>query len=137
MARIDDLVYVDDLTKHSDQFMSTSKSGAIAHESIGIPYPVPLSNTQYQTGFATPVFSRVLLDSPRSRLLPCRFGVKKALTDFLAIDTRGKKCSRKVERSNSCSSIIREASTSQTEIDFFECSTETSSPRTQDSVWEE
>ena len=134
MARIDDLVYVDDLTKNSDQFMSTPKAGVIAHKSIGIPYPVPLSSTQYQTGFATPGFSGALLVSPRSKLLPCRFGVKKALTDFLAIDTRGKKCSHKVERSNSSSSIIREASTSQTEIGSFECSTEASSPRTQDSV---
>ncbi|XP_057468603.1 rop guanine nucleotide exchange factor 7-like isoform X1 [Actinidia eriantha] len=134
VARIDDLFYVDDLTKHSDQFMSSSKASVIAHKSIGIPYPVPLSSTQYQTGFATPGFSRALLVSPRSKLLPCRFGVKKALTDFLAIDTRGKKCSHKVERSNSCSSIIREASMSQTEIGSFECSTEASSPRTQDSV---
>ncbi|XP_057503810.1 rop guanine nucleotide exchange factor 7-like [Actinidia eriantha] len=137
VARIDDLVYVDDLTKHSDPFMSTSKVGVTADNSIGILYPVPFSSTQYPTAFVMPGFSPAQLVSHRSKLLPRGFGVKKALTDFLAIDTRGKKCSRKVERSNSCSSIIREASTSQTEIELFECSTETSSPRTQDSVWEE
>lgn len=38
VARIDDVLYVDDLTKHSGQFSSLSKVGAITHKSIPIPY---------------------------------------------------------------------------------------------------
>ncbi|KAI6698356.1 hypothetical protein NL676_018475 [Syzygium grande] len=43
VARIDDLLYVDDLTKHSDNVPSISKVSLIAHKSIPIPYTVPLS----------------------------------------------------------------------------------------------
>lgn len=100
VARIDDLLYVDDLTKHSDQFSSISKVGVIAHKSVSIPYSVPISSTPYKTAYTTPSFSPVQLVSPakgersqflNSSKLPHRgFGVKKVLTDYLSVDTKGK-----------------------------------------------
>ncbi|CAJ2655837.1 unnamed protein product [Trifolium pratense] len=39
VARIDDVLYVDDLTKHSDQFLSLSKVGVITEKSISVPFP--------------------------------------------------------------------------------------------------
>ncbi|CAL5210939.1 unnamed protein product [Lathyrus oleraceus] len=40
VARIDDVLYVDDLTKHSDEFSSLSKVGVIPRTSISVPYKV-------------------------------------------------------------------------------------------------
>ncbi|KAJ6331609.1 hypothetical protein OIU76_010066 [Salix suchowensis] len=57
VARIDDLLYVDDLTKRSDHFSSISKISVIAHKSVTIPYSVPVSNSPYKTAFNTPSFS--------------------------------------------------------------------------------
>ncbi|KAL6987688.1 Rop guanine nucleotide exchange factor 7 [Sarracenia purpurea var. burkii] len=138
VARIDDLVYVDGLTKHSDQLMSISKVSMIPQKSVGIPYSVPISSTPYKN------FSPARLISPAkgsllvtSKLPPRGFGVKKILTDYLAIDTRGKDCSSKVERSESFSSVVCEGSTSQTGIESFGCCNETICPLIQDSVWEE
>ncbi|XP_022742047.1 rop guanine nucleotide exchange factor 7-like [Durio zibethinus] len=104
VARIDDLLYVDDLTKHSDQFSSLSRVGVIGQKSLSIPYSVPVSSTPYLTAFTTPNFSPAQLVSPakgeRSPLLtssqiPQRgMGVKKVLTDYLSIDLRGKEYSK-------------------------------------------
>ncbi|KAA8516359.1 hypothetical protein F0562_016652 [Nyssa sinensis] len=114
VARIDDLLYVDDLTKHSDQLLSISKVGLIAHKSVAIPYSVPVSSTPYKTAFTTPSFSPSQLVSPAkgeksqfvdgSKLPHRGFGVKKVLTDYLSIDTKGKDCSNQVGRSESFSS---------------------------------
>lgn len=147
---MDDLVYVDDLTKHSDQVMSISKVGVIALKGVGIPYSVPISSTPYKTAFTTPIFSPARLISAAkggetlpypdsNRPLPRGFGVKKILTDYLSIDTRGKNSISNLERSDSSSSIVREASTSQTGIGSSQCSSDSISPqiRIQDSVWEE
>ncbi|KAF2306210.1 hypothetical protein GH714_015773 [Hevea brasiliensis] len=93
IARIDDLLYVDDLTKHSDQFSSISKVGVIAHKSVSIPYSVPVSSTPYKTAYTTPSFSPGHLVSPvkgerssftmTSGKIPQQrgLGVKKVLTD--------------------------------------------------------
>ncbi|KAF5747584.1 rop guanine nucleotide exchange factor 7 [Tripterygium wilfordii] len=45
VARIDDLLYADDLTKLSDQLTSLSSVGMIAHRSVTIPYSVPIPST--------------------------------------------------------------------------------------------
>ncbi|KAA8518964.1 hypothetical protein F0562_016262 [Nyssa sinensis] len=133
VARIDDLLYVDDLTKHSDQLLPISKVGLIAQKSVSIQYSVPVSSTPYKTAFTTPSFSpsqlakgerSPFLDSSR---LPHRgFGVKKVLTDYLSIDTNGKDYSNQVEGSDSFSSTIREASDSQAGQESFEYSKEAS-----------
>ncbi|KAM3287793.1 hypothetical protein P3S67_021223 [Capsicum chacoense] len=42
IARIDDLLYADDLNKHSDQFVPISKVGIVARKSMGTPLSVPI-----------------------------------------------------------------------------------------------
>ncbi|RDX93356.1 Rop guanine nucleotide exchange factor 7, partial [Mucuna pruriens] len=99
VARIDDVLYVDDLTKHSDQFSSIPKVGVIAHKSISVPYSMPGQSTPpYKPSFGTPSFSPVRGVSPakgakspfiNSTNLPHR-GVNKVLTDFGSIDRKEK-----------------------------------------------
>lgn len=48
VARIDDLLYVDDLSRHSDQLMSFSKVGMITRKGKGM---------SYKTGFSSPKLS--------------------------------------------------------------------------------
>lgn len=99
VARIDDLLYVDDLTKHSDQFSSISKVGLLAQNGPPMSYSVPVPCTPYKTAFTTPSFSPAHLVSPArgdrspfiaSGKIPQRgLGVKKVLTDYLSIETKG------------------------------------------------
>ncbi|EXB36686.1 Rop guanine nucleotide exchange factor 1 [Morus notabilis] len=99
VARIDDLLYVDDLTKHSDQFCSISKVGLLAQNGPPMSYSVPVPCTPYKTAFTTPSFSPARLVSPArgdrspfitSGKIPQRgLGVKKVLTDYLSIETKG------------------------------------------------
>ncbi|XP_027071160.1 rop guanine nucleotide exchange factor 7 isoform X1 [Coffea arabica] len=142
VARIDDLVYVDDLTKHSDQPFSMSKVGMIAHRGVVI---VPPSNTPYKTAFTTPSFSPALRPSPatveRSPILenklPHRgFGVKKVLTDYLSIDAKGKDLNKQNIRSDSSSSTYQESSASQS-LDCSDFPSEVKSPLAHDSPREE
>ncbi|PPD84172.1 hypothetical protein GOBAR_DD18909 [Gossypium barbadense] len=56
VARIDDLLYIDDLTKHSEQFSSLLRAGLIGPKSV--------SSTPYRTTFTTPNFSPAQLASP-------------------------------------------------------------------------
>lgn len=109
VARIDDLLYVDDLTKHSDQFSSVPTVSVIAHKRVTIPYSVPISSTPYATAFTTPSFTPALLVSPvrderstflRSKTFNRGFSVKKALTDYLGGDSKGKNSSDPVEASD-------------------------------------
>ncbi|KAL3640684.1 Rop guanine nucleotide exchange factor 7 [Castilleja foliolosa] len=107
VARIDDLLYVDDLSKHSDQLVSISKIGVITHKNVTI------TSTPYKTAFATPNFSPSPLISPakgyRSPYIESGkhsvlgFGVKRILTDYLSGDGKGKESSitREVSKSNS------------------------------------
>lgn len=110
MARIDDLLYVDDLTKHSDKLSSVPTVSVISHKKVSIPYSVPVSGTSYKTTFSTPSFSPMPLISPvrgeRTPFLhnittsnndnnkPHRrgFGVKRVLTNYLGVDSRPKIC---------------------------------------------
>ncbi|TYI62877.1 hypothetical protein E1A91_D10G278400v1 [Gossypium mustelinum] len=113
VARIDDLLYVDDLTKHSDKLSSVPTVSVITHKKVSIPYTVPVlnSSTPYKTSISTPSFSPAPLISPakgeRSPFLkennhnsnnniikPHRrgFGVKRVLTNYLGVDTKAKIC---------------------------------------------
>ncbi|KAJ6909700.1 rop guanine nucleotide exchange factor 5 [Populus alba x Populus x berolinensis] len=110
VARIDDLVYVDDLTKRSDNLSSVSTVAVISHRKVSNPFSVPVSGTPYKTTFSTPSFSPVPLISPargeRTPFLhsttssksnknkpPRRgLGVKRALTNYLAVDSKPKIC---------------------------------------------
>ncbi|CAA0830535.1 Rop guanine nucleotide exchange factor 7 [Striga hermonthica] len=95
MARIDDLIYVDDLSKHSGQLVSISKVGVIPH--VG----PTAGGTPYKTAFGTPEFSpSPLIVSPAKAyglLSPYSsqsgkkhsvlgLGVKRILTDYLSSD---------------------------------------------------
>ncbi|KAG2723823.1 hypothetical protein I3760_02G188300 [Carya illinoinensis] len=103
VARIDDLLYVDDLTKHSDRLSSAPTVSVIAHKKVSISYSVPDSSTPYKT-FPTPRFSPAPLISPargeRTPFLmnhhgkpPCRgFGVKRVLTNYLGVETKARIC---------------------------------------------
>lgn len=143
VARIDDLLYVDDLTKHSDQFSSLSKVGVIA-QSVPISFSVPISSTPYKSAFATPSFSPSQLVSPAkgerspfitSSKIPHRgLGVKKVLTDYLSIDT--KDYENPIEKSDTISNTIREVSASHTGIESAGCMRELVNPPAKDSILE-
>eukprot|EP00257_Ricinus_communis_P019028 XP_015577886.1 rop guanine nucleotide exchange factor 5 [Ricinus communis] len=117
VARIDDLLYVDDLTKHSDK-LQVSTVSVIAHKKVTIPYSVPVSGTPYRTTFSTPSFSPAPLISPargeRTPFLPNAataatnnsnkphrrgFGVKRVLTNYLGVDSKPRICGNSTEGS--------------------------------------
>ncbi|KAF3779273.1 Rop guanine nucleotide exchange factor 7 [Nymphaea thermarum] len=98
IARIDDLLYVDDLTKHADQLSSVSAVSVIAHKKVSLPYSVSVSSTPHSSAFTTPSATRAPLVSPAMVISPFvnskpssrGFGVKKVLTDYLGGDAKGK-----------------------------------------------
>ncbi|KAI3782686.1 hypothetical protein L2E82_12740 [Cichorium intybus] len=96
-ARIDDLLYVDDLARHSDKFSSISNREIVSKTIIGKPYTLHTVTTPYRTTFTTPSLSPSHLDAP------------KPLTDYLTIDQKGKHYAGQVARSNSFSGRTREA----------------------------
>ncbi|KAG1371761.1 Rop guanine nucleotide exchange factor 5 [Cocos nucifera] len=102
VARIDDLLYVDDLSKHSDQFSSVPTVSVVAHKEVPFPFLVPAAGTPYASAYATPSISPQDLVGPiRGERTPCisrksssrGFGVKKVLTDYLGVEMRGKNTS--------------------------------------------
>lgn len=109
VARIDDLLYVDDLTKHSDRMSSAPTVSVIAHKTVSIPFSVPDSSTPYRTTFSTPSFSPAPLISPargeRTPFLinnhskPHRrgLGVKRVLTNYLGVETKTRICGNPTE----------------------------------------
>ncbi|KAL1808167.1 hypothetical protein ACET3Z_025157 [Daucus carota] len=117
VARIDDLLYVDDLTKHSDPLLPIPKVGLMTQKSLRVPSTLPITSTPYKTSFNTPKFSRTqsgTVKGNRSQLsgksmLPNRgFGVQKVLTNYLSIETEVQNYGSQLKRSNSCSNAIRE-----------------------------
>ncbi|OAY77217.1 Rop guanine nucleotide exchange factor 5 [Ananas comosus] len=94
VARIDDLLYVDDLSRHTDQF-----SSIVHNKVITSSHSVPVSGTPFETAYATPSYSPALGISPikgekallLNRKLSSRsFGVKKVLTEYLGVEVKGK-----------------------------------------------
>lgn len=147
IARIDDLLYVDDFTKHSDQFSSLSKVGVIAHKSVPASFSVPVSSTPYKTAFTTPSFSPSQRVSPAngerspfmtsSKVLHRGIGVKKVLTDYLNMDTNKKDCDNPIERLDRRSNTIQEVPASQTGIESAVCTKKAVSSPLKDSIVEE
>ncbi|KAH0736975.1 hypothetical protein KY290_035680 [Solanum tuberosum] len=132
VARIDDLIYVDNLTKLSDQFVPISKVGIISHKTIGTPISVHISGSQIKAPFTTPVSSSQHISpakGDRSQFLDNNktsqfgFGVKKMLTDYWSVDLNGKDISNKLKRSDSATASVGSSS---------ECSREIVSPSTHD-----
>ncbi|KAF4395665.1 hypothetical protein G4B88_013439 [Cannabis sativa] len=116
VARIDDLLYVDDLNKQSDKVPSASKVSVITHKKVSISYPVPASSTPYKSASTTPNFSPAPLISPargeRTPFLhsnstnnnnnsnkPGRrgFGVRRVLTNYLGVETKPRICGNSTE----------------------------------------
>ncbi|GFP87636.1 rop guanine nucleotide exchange factor 5 [Phtheirospermum japonicum] len=93
VARIEDLLYVDDINKQSDKLSSVLMS----HRKMAVPFPLPVSGTPGRTAYSTPNFSPAPLISPargagertpflgaNCNKLPRRgLGVKRALTNYL------------------------------------------------------
>uniref|UniRef100_A0A2P2IPM7 Rop guanine nucleotide exchange factor 7-like n=2 Tax=Rhizophora mucronata TaxID=61149 RepID=A0A2P2IPM7_RHIMU len=129
IARIDDLLYVDEWTRHSDRFSSISKVSTIAHKNIPGPCPVPVSNTPSKTVFTTPSFSPGRLVSPiKGEISPIRtsckipqrgMNVKKNLnlTDYLSIDVKGKHIGNPIEGADN---TIGKAPASQIGVESFD-----------------
>ncbi|KAJ8458798.1 hypothetical protein OPV22_031724 [Ensete ventricosum] len=96
VARIDDLLHVDDFCKHSDPLCAVPAVSIIAQKKV----TVPASGTPCMTAYATPCFSPAPLISPagreRSPLINKKpsssrgFGVKKVLTSYLSAELRTK-----------------------------------------------
>ncbi|KAM3204932.1 hypothetical protein P3L10_028342 [Capsicum annuum] len=134
IARIDDLLYADDLNKHSDQFVPISKVGIVARKSMGTPLSVPVNGTPYKTAFTTPSFSPSRHTTPAkgerlkiiegSKLSNRGFGVKKVLTDYLSIDSKGKDNFRRSDSFSSTSQDISATASTRSS----ECSREIVSP---------
>lgn len=110
VARIDDLLYVDDITKHPDKLSSAPNVSVMAHKKVSIPHSVPPSCTPYGSTFSTPSFSPAPLISPargvdRTPLVnreiskpPKRgLGVKRVLTNYLGGELKAKSCSNQIE----------------------------------------
>ncbi|CAL5363716.1 hypothetical protein CsSME_00000880 [Camellia sinensis var. sinensis] len=111
VARIDDLLYVDDLTRHSDKLGSVPTVSVIAQKRVSVSHSVPGSGTPYRTAFTTPKFSPAPLISPaRGEITPFLsgnnnnnkpprrgFGVKRALTNYLGGDAKVKNCGNPTE----------------------------------------
>lgn len=139
VARIDDLLYVDDLTKHSDQLLPIPKVGVMTQKSVGVPFTVPITGTPYKTAFNTPKFSPTQLLTPAkddrsplldSSMLPQRgVGVQKVLTEFLSIEAKEETLGSQLRRSNSCLNAARESSGSQPVVESFNCLEDVSSPQ--------
>ncbi|KAL6977409.1 Rop guanine nucleotide exchange factor 5 [Sarracenia purpurea var. burkii] len=106
VARIDDLLYVDDLTRHSNNLSTVS---VIAHQHKRVPVQCSLpiiSGTPHKIAFTAPNFSTTLLASPtRGERTPFPggsnsnkpsppprhgFGVRRALTNYLGGETKVK-----------------------------------------------
>jgi hypothetical protein len=117
ISRIDDLLYVDELTKHSDRFALVPTTGNVVSQQILRPFSVSVSGTPHKAAFGTPKFSpSVPLISPvrgeRTPFLhnnnnnnnvnnvkPQRrgFGVRRALSNYLGVETKTKTCGNSTE----------------------------------------
>lgn len=143
MARIDDLLYVDDLTKHSEKLSSVPTVSVIANKKGSIPYSLPVSSTPYKTTITTSSFSPAPLISPargeRTPFLkeninsnnnnnshhhhhhhnniskPHRrgFGVRRVLTNYLGVDSKAKICGNPTDSSSNVNSNSTENSGNQ------------------------
>ncbi|KAK4799800.1 hypothetical protein SAY86_025165 [Trapa natans] len=98
VARIDDLLYVDDLNKESNKLSPVPRVSMISYANKKlppVPYSISLSSTPYKSTFNTPSFSPAPLISPspvmaarsplsNNRPPPPRhgLGVKRALTSY-------------------------------------------------------
>ncbi|KAG9146242.1 hypothetical protein Leryth_007942 [Lithospermum erythrorhizon] len=97
VARIDDLLYVDDLMRQSDKLSSILNINVVSRRKMTMSCVLPASGTPYRTACGTRSYSptrRTLLPSINgSKPHCCAFGVKRALSNYLVGDSKVKKSS--------------------------------------------
>ncbi|XP_019151424.1 PREDICTED: rop guanine nucleotide exchange factor 5-like [Ipomoea nil] len=105
-ARIDDLLYVDDITRQSDKHSSVTALNTYANRKVSSPFSMPpLSGTPFKSAFSTPTLSPTPLISPArggeltpflhantAKLARRGLGVKRALSNYLGGETKTKTC---------------------------------------------
>nr|GMD00480.1 rop guanine nucleotide exchange factor 5 [Ipomoea batatas] len=108
-ARIDDLLYVDDITRQSDKHSSVTAINTFANRKVSSPFSLPVSGTPFKSAFSTPTLSPAPLISPaRGELTPFLLGntaklarrglgVKRALSNYLGGETKTKTCGNPLE----------------------------------------
>ncbi|XP_057806166.1 rop guanine nucleotide exchange factor 5-like [Salvia miltiorrhiza] len=121
VARIEDLLYVDDINKQSEKLSTMS---VVSHKKLSMPFSVPISGTPYRSAYSTPSFSPAPLISPaRGERTPflgsnCNkpprrgLGVRRVLTNYLGGDSRVKNCSNVRQGLGSVSSRITQETAS-------------------------
>ncbi|KAL8552050.1 hypothetical protein ACS0TY_000930 [Phlomoides rotata] len=120
VARIEDLLYVDDINKQSDKLSSMS---LVSHKKVAVPFSVPVSGTPYRSAYSTPSFSpapgeRTPFLSGNWNKPPRRgFGVKRALTNYLHGDAKAKNGAHILQGLGSISSRLTEGTSSRLSIE--------------------
>ncbi|CAL9094083.1 unnamed protein product [Musa acuminata var. zebrina] len=98
VARIDELLYVDDFSKNSDHLLD-SRTGVITHQKASFPCSAPTSDTAFASAHSATGFSPAPLISSTREESPVfvdgkshnhGFGVKKILTNYLRVEVKGK-----------------------------------------------
>ncbi|KAK8487226.1 hypothetical protein V6N11_013949 [Hibiscus sabdariffa] len=107
VARIDDLLYVDDLAMHSEKLSSDPTAVSVStHKKVPFPYSVTVLSTPYKTAITTASFSPAAprispargertsfsKENSNSNSKPHRrgIGVKRVLTNYLGVDPKAK-----------------------------------------------
>ncbi|RRT37892.1 hypothetical protein B296_00046715 [Ensete ventricosum] len=98
VARIDELLYVDDFSKNSDHLLD-SRTGVITHRKVSFPCSVPTSDTAFANAYSAAGFSPAPLISSTREECPVfvdgkshhnhGFGVKKILKNYLGVEVKG------------------------------------------------
>ncbi|KAL1544726.1 Rop guanine nucleotide exchange factor 5 [Salvia divinorum] len=123
VARIEDLLYVDNINKQSEKLSSMS---VVSQKKLSMPFSVPVSGTPYRSAYSTPSFSPAPLISPareereRTPFLvancnkpPRRgLGVRRVLSNYLGGESKLKNCSHVRQGPGSVSNRITESTTS-------------------------
>lgn len=146
VARIDDVIHVDDMTKHCDQFSCLSKVGVITQNGISVPYSVPIPNIPYKSAFSTPTFppAQGIIspakgeESPfiNSSSLPQQgVGVNKVSTNFLSIDRKGKEYGSPLEKLVPTFKTFDEVPPLKTNVDSIDCTEEDVKLKLLDQAW--
>lgn len=111
VARIDDLLYVDDISRHSDNKLSSAPTvSVIAHKRVTVPHSAPVSGTPYATAFSSPKPSPAPSIGPGTRGERTPFpsgnsnkpprhglGVKRALTTYFGGEAKVKNFANQTE----------------------------------------
>ncbi|RWW81363.1 hypothetical protein BHE74_00010257 [Ensete ventricosum] len=97
VARIDELLYVDDFSKNSDHLLD-SRTGVITHRKVSFPCSVPTSDIAFANAYSAAGFSPAPLISSTREECPVfvdgkshhnhGFGVKKILKNYLGVEVK-------------------------------------------------